>query len=467
MIEGLKSYPSYVDARLPWLSSVPKHWEMVPNRALLKNRREVVGDEAKNYTLLSLTLGGVIPRNMENPKGKFPAEFNTYKVVEPQNLIFCLFDVDETPRAVGLSKQHGMITGAYDVFAPTQLVDPRFLHYYYLYVDNQKLLKPLYTGLRKTVQRGTFASLKTPCPPKDEQLAIVHFLDAANNKFNRLVVGKRKTIQLLNEQKQSIIHRAVTRGLDSSVQLRASGIPWLGDMPAHWDLRPLKQMLLRMDYGTSEGTSSGGRIPVLTMGQIQDGRVTVPKSGGINHVSAILYLEKNDLLFNRTNSPDLVGKVGIFANDVSTPITFASYLVRLRVRSEHNPKWLNYMLNSSGFWAYARSQALLSLHQANLSSSRYGRMSIPVPPTHEQELIANFLAQTATEIDAAIARLRSEIDLIREYRARLTADIVTGKLDVREAAPNIPDLISEAGSAADDSMTDDEVAIADIEVDDE
>ncbi len=108
----------------------------------------------------------------------------------------------------------GMITGAYDVFSPTARIIPRYLYHYYLFVDNGKLMKPLYTGLRKTIQRGVFASLKAPYPPPDEQAAIVRFLDHANGKIERAIRAKRKLIALLNEQKQAIIHRAVTRSLD-------------------------------------------------------------------------------------------------------------------------------------------------------------------------------------------------------------------------------------------------------------
>jgi type I restriction enzyme S subunit len=105
MIERLKPHPEYKESGLPWLDVVPVHWEMVPNRALMQDQRQVVGENAADYTLLSLTLRGVIARDMENPKGKFPAQFNTYKVVRPEDFVFCLFDIDETPRGVGLSNQ--------------------------------------------------------------------------------------------------------------------------------------------------------------------------------------------------------------------------------------------------------------------------------------------------------------------------------------------------------------------------
>ena len=198
MIDSLKPYSEYKDPGLPWLGKFPAHWDVIPNRALMREQREVVGKNAADYTLLSLTLGGVIPRNMETPKGKFPAQFNTYKVVRPDDLVFCLFDIDETPRGVGHSTLNGMITGAYDVFSPRPRVNVRYLYLYYLFIDEGKRLKPLYTGLRKTIQRGTFASLKSPCPPPDEQAAIVRFLDHANGRIERAIRAKRKLMALLN-----------------------------------------------------------------------------------------------------------------------------------------------------------------------------------------------------------------------------------------------------------------------------
>jgi type I restriction enzyme S subunit len=169
-----------------------------------------------------------------------------------------------------------------------------------------------------------------------------------------------------------------------------------------------------------------------------------------------LLLEKNDLLFNRTNSPELVGKVGLFAGDPSDEITFASYLVRLRVRSEHSPFWLNYLLNSTRFWSYARSQALVSLHQANLNSTRFGQMVLPVPSTRaEQDGILDLIRSQAGEIERAINRLEREIELLREYRTRMVADVVTGKLDVRAAARQLPEEGVELSVGADQADSSD------------
>jgi type I restriction enzyme S subunit len=246
-------------------------------------------------------------------------------------------------------------------------------------------------------------------------------------------------IALLNEQKQAIIHRAVTRGLDPSVPLKPSGIPWLGESPAHWKWIPIKRLLSRMDYGTSEASTETGGIRVLTMGNIQKGEVIMPRSGGLDDLPDSLLLEHHDLLFTRTNgNPDLVGKVGIFRGQLSDKVSFASYLVRLRVKRPHEPQWLHMLLNSPAFWPFARSHALVNL-QTNLNSTRYGQFPVLVPTPAEQVRIVEWVTEESKALNAAIIRLDREIELLWEYCTRLVADVVTGKLDVREAAARLPD----------------------------
>ena len=455
MIEGLKPYTEYKESGLIWVGKTPAHWDLVPNRGLVKKRKVLVGKRHREYQLLSLTKQGVIVRDISTGKGKFSADMGTSQEVRIGDFVFCLFDVPETPRAVGLSRHQGMITGAYTVLEFLGRGDAYYFEKFYLAMDDRKLLTPLYSGLRHTIPIERLLGAKTPQPPPDEQAAIVKFLDYANGKIERAIRAKRKLIGLLNEQKQAIIHRAVTRGLNPNVKFKPSGIPWLGDVPEHWDIRPIKQTLLRMDYGTSESSTGDGTYRVLTMGHIQDGRVRVPDEGGINQIPAGLALQSNDLLFNRTNSPELVGKVGIFTGSDEPPVTFASYLVRLRVRSEHNPSWLNHLLNSFRFWAFARSQALVSLHQANLNSSRYGRMSIPVPTRSDQDAIVEYIHEHTSTIDTVIARTEREIILMQEYRTTLTAEVVTGKLDVREAVKRLPAETEEPLRL--DDLVDDEI----------
>ena len=177
---------------------MPCGWNVVKNRNIFFEKKETVGDHYKDYELLSLTLRGIVPRDVESGKGKFPKDFDTYKIVIPGDLVFCLFDMDETPRTVGISDQEGMVTGAYTVLGVHD-ANPRYLYYYYLALDNRKALRYFYTGLRKTIDINTFLNMKVILPPIEEQEAIVRFLDDQTRKIDELIeLRGRKTKDLFD-----------------------------------------------------------------------------------------------------------------------------------------------------------------------------------------------------------------------------------------------------------------------------
>ena len=171
-----------------------------------------------------------------------------------------------------------------------------------------------------------------PIAPIEEQQVIADFLDRETAKIDALVEQKERLVELLQEKRSAFIARAVTRGLDPNVPMKDSGVEWLGEIPTHWKLKPLKRLLSRSDYGISESLGVGGDIRVLTMAHIQNGEVVLPHDGSISEIDRSMMLESGDLLFNRTNSRELVGKVGIFRGNHDDCVTFASYLVRLTPR---------------------------------------------------------------------------------------------------------------------------------------
>ena len=274
--------------------------------------------------------------------------------------------------------------------------------------------------------------MQQPFPSVSEQTAIVRYLEAADSRIQRYISAKERLIELLTEQKQAVISEAVTRGLDPNIPLKPSGVEWLGDVPAHWEAAPIKRAFASMDYGISESASNSGSIRLITMGHVSEGRVAVPHSGGVDAVEVPLLLQDGDLLFNRTNSQELVGKVGLFEGH-DTPVTFASYLVRLRPNSHHRSEYLNAVLNAVKVLSIVRREAIPSLHQSNLNPTRYGRIRIPLPPLNEQIAIMKYLEKVTGEIDVGINHARRQLGLMKEYRTRLIADVVTGKLDVRGA----------------------------------
>jgi Restriction endonuclease S subunits len=417
--------------------------------------------------LLSVFLGrGVIAYGEGGGQVHKPGrDLSIYQVVHEGD--FVLNNQQAWRGSVGVSRHHGIISPAYVVLKLDASLNPRFADYLFqshpMVAQNVTASKGV-GDIQRDIHIPWLKNNKVPIPPPDEQAAIVRFLDHANGRIERAIRAKRKLIALLNEQKQAIIHRAVTRGLNPNVPLKPSGIPWLGEIPQHWQTRPLKQLLVRMDYGTSENARGEGKVRVLGMGHIREGKIFIPKNGSLDRVPLGLLLERNDLLFNRTNSPELVGKVGLFEGDAADEITFASYLVRLRVRESNSPHWLNYLLNSTRFWSFAKSQALVSLHQANLNSSRYARMVLPVPPTRtEQDKIVQEIQSQTSVVEKTLARADREIELLREYRTRLTADVVTGKLDVRAAAAKLPEEIEPIALAAAVSPNDTELETVETE----
>ena len=207
---GLNASAPLKATTIPWLPQVPAHWEMLRNKTFLTLTDEKVGNR-KDITLLSLTKQGVIIRDLSEGKGKFPKDFDTYLIVHPNNLVFCLFDIDETPRTVGLVHNYGMLTGAYTNFEVNEdIVLPEFAYYYYLQVDDKKGLRPFYTGLRKVVKSTTFLQLRMPVPPVEEQREIVAYIEERAEKIDALVAKLRAEIEHIKEYKQRLISDVVT-----------------------------------------------------------------------------------------------------------------------------------------------------------------------------------------------------------------------------------------------------------------
>lgn len=205
------------------LGDVPEHWCVVPMKGILKKRKEVVGALSSDLLLLSLTTNGVIPRDIENPTGKYPADFDSYQLVHPGDLIFCLFDIDETPRTIGISRLTGMITGAYSVFSCENGTMANFIYYNFLDKDFRKELKPYYSGLRKVIQKERFLRIKIALPPIRELENICDFLDKKILQINNLVTKYREQIALVTLNQTRLIADVVTGKLD--VREAASQLP--------------------------------------------------------------------------------------------------------------------------------------------------------------------------------------------------------------------------------------------------
>lgn len=209
-----KPYPKYKDSGVEWLGEVPEGWRIVPNKIFLTAIGSEVGNRWDQTQLLSLSIKGIVPRDIDSGEGKYPSDFSTYQLVYMGDLVFCLFDMDETPRTVGLSDREGMITSAYSIFRCKPCANPEYIYNYYLHIDSFKGLRPFYTGLRKVVRPSTFLAVKLALPPIDQQYEIAKFIRCETFKIDALVTEADRSIELLKERRSALISAAVTGKID-------------------------------------------------------------------------------------------------------------------------------------------------------------------------------------------------------------------------------------------------------------
>lgn len=469
---NLKPYPEYKDSGTPWLGKVPKHWDLIPCRVFFKRRNEIVGDRSGEYTLLSLTLKGVIKRDLENAKGKFPAEFNTYQAVYPNDFIFCLFDVDETPRGVGVSPYYGMITGAYTVFEPKNQ-HSKYLYYFFLNLDDNKALKPIYTGLRKVIPEDRFLRIKVPNLSASEQLQISRFLDYKSAQIAKFIKARRRMIELLKEKKQAIINDAVTGKIEVTTgkpypKYKPSGVEWLGDVPEEWDVRCIKRFAYFNPSKSETGLDCDSTEPVVflpmekvsTGGQI-DCNIKKPYKDICNGFS---YFRRGDVVVAKI-TPCFENAKGAFLNSLETEYGFGTTeFITLRPTNKIHGQFLRLILSSKRFLGIGEKFMTGSAGQKRVSVDFIKNYPISVPSFDKQIKILEALVTLTNKLDDTLSRYQREIELMLEYRTSLIADVVTGKVDVRDIpVPEFEEETVEELSEENDEVLENEEAADEAE----
>lgn len=429
----MPKYEDYVDSGVEWLGDIPASWSLLANKHIFRLKKKQVGKRSNEYDLLSLTLRGVIKRDMENPEGKFPAEFDTYQEVQCGDFIFCLFDVEETPRTVGLSPFNGMITGAYTVFEPNDNFDNRFLYYFYLNLDAKKRLKPLYRGLRNTIPKDSFLSFKTFVPPHEQQTRIANFLDKKTTQINDAIAIKEQQISLLKERKKIIIQQAVTQGLDPNVPMKDSGVDWIGKIPAHWGTVAVKHLADVRDgtHDTPVYVEETNKSRYLITSKDFDGKsinFSNAKSISIKdhfEISKRSKVEAGDVLMSMIGGN--IGKSLIVEG-------FSDFSIKNVALFKTNgdltvSRFIQYYLVSGLL------EKLLAIKsrggaQPFLSLTDIRNLILFKLPADEMNKIVDYLDSDTAAHEAAISIQYQQIEKLKEYKTTLINSAVTGKIKI-------------------------------------
>ncbi len=448
MIEQLKPYPEYKDSGIAWAPSLPATWQTERAKWLFTKMARPVRPEDEVVTCFRD--GMVTLRKNRRLRGFTEATVeHGYQGIRNGDLV--IHGMDAFAGAIGVSDSDGKGTPVYNVCQPRSGVNARYYAHAVRQMSQSQWILALAKGIR---ERSTdfryemFGNQKVPLPPADEQAAIVRFLDHATHRLDKAIRAKRKTIALLNEQKQAIIHRAVTRGIDPDVPLKDSGIPWLGQIPVHWEVRPLKAVS-QIQSGTTLGKDYSGQqtreFPYLRVANVQAGyvKLAVVKTIRVPVAEANrCLLESGDVLMTEGGDPDKLGRGCVWEAQVE-PCLHQNHIFAVRPnQSRLDPQFLAALLGVGYARAYFQSTAKQTTNLAATNKTKIGQLKVLLPPVEQQRKILVALNEETKPVNTTISRIEREIELLREYRTRLIADVVTGKLDVREAAARLPEVES-------------------------
>ncbi len=427
----LKTYNSYKPSGIGWIPSIPENWEIVDTKRCFKFPKEIVGNDFENYKVLSLSVNGVIFRNVASGAGKQHSDMGTYQIIRPDSIVLCLFDMDVTPRIVGHSDKTGIITSAYVNIAPKENISSKYYYYYFLLQDFNKYLFSQGTGIRTTLTRSQFGALKIALPPFEEQTAIARFLDYNMAKINRFIRKKKQLIKLLNEQKAAIINQAVTKGLDPNVKMKDSGIEWLGEIPEHWEWTYLRRFCQVYSGGTPSRDNlsywENGTIPWLASGEVNkrfiyEADIFITEEGFNN--SSAKWIPKGSLVIALAGQGKTKGMVATIENSMTGNQSLAAVIPNKKILDY---VFLSYYIESK----YKLIRGFVGDLRDGLNLSHIKSIPIPILPLDEQIKIANFIKNEHSVINTTITKIEKEIALVEEYKTALIAEAVTGKIDVR------------------------------------
>ncbi len=459
MSEDLRPYPEYKDSGLPWLGKVPGHWDVRRCKYLFReiDQRSVTGEE----THLSMSQKhGLVPSAGLEGKRLHSESYVGGKLCQPNDLV-----LNRLKAHLGVfarARHNGIVSPDYTVLRPVYPDDVTYFEYVFktpsCIAELRRSTKGIVEGFWR-LYTDDFYNIRVPVPPADERSAILRFVSAHDARVRKFIRNRRRLIEVLSEQKQAIINQAVTRGLDPSVTLKPSGIDWLGHVPEHWEVRRLRNVA-HMRVSNVDKHTKDGEIPVrlcnytdVYKNSLITADMPFMKATATPDEIEAFRLHVGDVIITKDSEDWQDIGVPALVTQTTDDLVCGYHLAILRPKpGVAIGRFLAYVLQSKP----AVTQLSLSasgVTRYGLSHGAIKAIAVPLPPVDEQNPIADYIDATTNSLTEAICRAQREIDLIREYRTRLIADVVTGKQDVRHLAPTPDsadaDELSDLGPDAD------------------
>lgn len=458
------AYPSYRPSELLWAPQLPEGWQVLRNGRLFGHRVEI---GFPDLPILEVSLRtGVRVRDLENLKRKqMMSQKEKYKRALKGDIAYNMMRMWQG--AVGPAPVDGLVSPAYVVVTPYPEANSSYFSYLFRTAAYMQEVNKFSRGIvadRNRLYWESFKQMPSLVPPRPEQDQIVAYLRAQDAHIARYIKTKRELIALLTEQRLRIIDHAVTRGLDASVKLKPSGIEWLGEVPEHWIVKPLKCWVRLNASALVEKTDPDFEFRYVDIGSVKTGRL-VKELERIRFEAAPSrarrILRRGDTIISTVRTYlKAIWYVNEDANDLIASTGFAV----LTPGSNTEPEYLGYIIQSSAFVDRVTANSIGIAYPA-IAETVLGRFPVAMPSTLiEQQAIVSHIKSESAPLDTAIEQAVYEITLIREYRDRLIADVVTGQIDVRGWQPGPDDAVNDEDLAA---LGDDEESEESAEEDDD
>lgn len=406
------------DSTIEWVGKIPREWKTVRVSNLFQERKSPnrLGQESNR---LSLSYGNIIRKDINSGEGLLPESFNTYNIIEPNDIIIRPTDLqnDKTSLRTGLSTEHGIITSAYIALRPnSEDIDSRCFHYLLHSYDLAKVFYNMGNGVRQGLTFNLFARLLVLEPPLSEQQSIANYLDHKTSQIDALVTNIETQISKLDEYKKALITQAVTKGLDPNAEMKDSGVEWIGEIPKEWIVTKIKYGFVNLDY-LREPISAEKR-------EINNQDYPYYGASGI-----IDYIDH----YNVQDTVLLIGEDGANLKLRNLPLIYKA----------SGKFWVNnhaHILKPNELFDYDYSAFLLESGdytnsitgsaQPKLSQEKLNNFKIVCPPMSEQKKIARYLTEQVGLLDALKNSLISSTSKLAAYKKSLIFDYVTGKKEV-------------------------------------
>lgn len=413
------------DSGIEYVGAIPKDWDLVRLRAYFGERKNKNKD-GNETNLLSLSYGRIIRKNIDKTDGLLPASFNTYNIVEKNDIIIRPTDLQNDKRSLrtGLVTEHGIITSAYIDLMPIGNVDSRFVHYLLHSYDILKVFYNMGSGVRQGLNYSEFSKLKVPMPPLSEQQAIANYLDETCSKIDEIIAEEKASIDEYKELKQSVIDKAVLHGLCNGM-MKDSGNDLIGKIPLSWEMRKLKYVA-DFNPGITTAYDAQKEVGYVPMNCVKNGYMN-PLSARLSDMSTGLTgFQDGDIVIAKVTPCFENGNIAV-AENLEQGVAFgSSELFVIRTHSI-NRRFMLYYLQNSVFKNQCISTMTGTGGLKRVSGYFVNNAYITYPPENEQQVIVNYLDEAVKNMDSLISEKESLINDLEAYKKSLIYEVVTGK----------------------------------------